>query len=156
MTQSDPLWIGIAAIAAFGAVAFVLAAVIFLVNQLRKRGRGKVESTLVERCSSFSDELARFVADRRQNSPLWTSHGFGQKAMHKSHEESARYSAETMAKYMERFSGEALYVADKAIEFGIMKATERPRFQFPTNPLGVEHVSQEISVICLKLNEKLR
>jgi len=76
--------------------------------------------------------------------------------MHKAHEESTQYSVETMAKYIERFSGEALYVADKAIEFGIIKASERPRFQFPTNPLGVEHVSQEISAICLKLNEKLR
>lgn len=53
-------------------------------------------------------------------------------------------SISMMAAYKTNHAAEALFLHDQFVRMGVTDGSERTRFEYPTNPLGVEHIAREL------------
>lgn len=90
-------------------------------------------------CQRVARSISEFVGDRRRDDPLQTGVAEGRQVV--------RYHTETLARYGERFSFEALEAFDRAAHLGLVVPARRSVLEHPTNLLGIEEVGQILGAI---------
>ena len=110
---------------------------------------------LASRAHALSRELYDFLAERRRDDRTVESHlrssGAPDDQRHQRWIEesisSQAFFTETMSRYGQRYTARALAIFDTATETGLADPKDRWRFEHPTNPLGIEHIAQQLGVI---------
>jgi hypothetical protein len=112
----------------------------------------KADADLRRRCRQLGQQIAFFAANRRNGDPSHVPHWQGlpenateeqkNQAFNQSTQGIIQYMTETMNQYNVQFMGPALALFDELLARGWVTNDARWRFEYPTNPLGIDEVAR--------------
>jgi|ERR1700682_789866 len=117
----------------------------------------KADADLRRRCRQLGQQIAFFAANRSNGDPghipPWqelpdnASEEQKQQAFSQHNQTVIQYMFETMSQYKVQFMGPSLALFEELLARGWVTDAERWRFEYPTNPLGVDEVARTLQRI---------